>query len=136
MGIILTSTAIVHPWDIHPVVQPTAKVCVKNLGGAIRRKDTTGIGSVDSGRLVDVSGSVAQLPTNSPVANAKGLESHPPGSAGKLSRSATVKLLIFPPPSVAQRWLKSVVASNGFWCIKPRQGNGRGHLHRNGPVTE
>jgi hypothetical protein len=61
MGIILTSTAIVHPWDIHPVVQPTAKVCVKNPGGAIRRKDTTGIGSVDSGRLVDVSGSVAQL---------------------------------------------------------------------------
>jgi hypothetical protein len=117
MGIILTSTAIVHPWDIQPVVQSAAKVWVKNPGGAIRRRDTTGIAFVDSCRLVDISGSVVMLPTNSPVANVKGLESHPPGSAGKLSRPATVKLLIFPPPSAAQRWLKSVVASNGFWCI-------------------
>jgi len=78
-------------------------VWVKNPGGAIRRKDTTGIASVDSWRLVDVPGSVVVLPTNPPVANAKGLESHPLGSAGKLSRPATVKLLIFPPPSAAQR---------------------------------
>jgi len=78
-------------------------VWVKNPGGAIRRKDTTGIASVDSWRLVDVCSSVAVLPTNSAVANAKGLESHPLGSAGKLSRPATVKLLIFPPPSAAQR---------------------------------
>ena len=91
-----------------------AKFWVRNPGGAIRRKDTTGIASVASLRLVRDSGSVAVLPTNSAVANAKGLESHPPGSAGKLSRPATVKLLAFPPASAAQRWLKSVVASSGF----------------------
>ena len=45
---------------------------------------------------------------------ASGLEIHPPGSAGKLSRPATVKLLVFPPASAAQRWLKSVVAISGF----------------------
>ena len=69
---------------------------------------------MDSLRLVRVSGSVAVLPTNSPVVNAKGLESHPPGSTGKASRPATVKLLAFPPASAAQRWLKSVVAISGF----------------------
>ena len=92
--------------------ESAANVCVKNPGGAIRRKDTTGISSVD--RVVLVSGSVAVLPTTSPVVNAKGLESHPPGSAGKLSRPATVKLLAFPPARAEQRWLRSVVASNGF----------------------
>ena len=61
-----------------------------------------------------VSGSVGVLPTNSAESNAKGLESQPPGSAGKLSRPAMVKLLALPPASAAQRWLKSVVASSGF----------------------
>ena len=69
---------------------------------------------MDPLRLVRVSGSVPMLPTSSAGANAKGLESHPPGSAGKLSRPATVKLLMFPPASAAHRWLKSAVAMSGF----------------------
>ena len=88
---------------------------MRKPGGAIRRKDTTGIASVASlRRLVRVSGSVVVLPTNAAVAKASGLESQPPGSAGKLSRPATVKLLAFPPARAEQRWLRSVVASNGF----------------------
>ena len=98
--------------DAQPADQSVAKLSIKNPGGAIRRKDTTAISSMD--RVVRISGSVAVLPTNSPVVNAKGLESHPPGSTGKASRPATVKLLAFPPASAAQRWLKSVVASSGF----------------------
>ena len=101
-------------YDVQPVVQSPEKLWVKNPGGAIRRKDTTGSASIDPRRPVRVSGSVAVLPTNSPVVNAKGLESHPPGSTGKASRPATVKLLAFPPASAAHRWLKSVVASSGF----------------------
>ena len=89
--------------DVQPVDESVAKLWFKKPDGAIRRKDTTGIASFDSLRLVRVSGSVALLPTNSGVAKAKGLESHPPGSAGKLSRPATVKLLAFPPASAAQR---------------------------------
>jgi len=86
---------------VQPVDESVAKLWFKKPDGAIRRKDTIGISSVD--RVARVSGSVAVLPTNSSVANAKGLESHPPGSAGKLSRPATVKLLAFPPASAAQR---------------------------------
>src|SRR5262249_45199407 len=51
-------------------VQPdssTAKLCVKNPGGAIRRKDRTGISSVGPLRLVGVSGSIAALPSPSLV---------------------------------------------------------------------
>ena len=74
-----------------------------NPGGAIRRKDTTGISSVDPPRPVRISGLVAVLPTNSAFANASGLEIQPPGSAGKLSRPATVKLLKEPSAIAAQR---------------------------------
>jgi len=87
-------------------VQPdpsTAKLWVKKPGGAIRRKDRMGISSVGSLRLVGVSGSVVVLPTNSAVAEASGLFSQLPGSAGRLSRPATVKLLKFPPAKAAQR---------------------------------
>jgi len=87
--------------DVQPVDESVAKLWFKKPDGAIRRKDTIGISSVD--RVVRVSGSVVVLLTNSAVANAKGLESHPPGSAGKLSRPATVKLLAVPPASAAQR---------------------------------
>src|SRR5215831_15664790 len=48
------------------------------------------------------------------MARANGLESQPAGSAGKLSRPATVKLLRFPPARAAHRWLKSVVAMSGL----------------------
>ena len=92
-----------HPrHDMQPE-ESTAKLWVMNPGGAIRRKDKRGALACDSVKLARVSGSVSVLPTNSAVANAKGLESHPPGSAGKLSRPATVKLLAFPPASAAQR---------------------------------
>jgi len=98
-------------------VQPdpsTAKLWVKNPGGAIRRKDRIGVSSVGSLRLVGISGSVVVLPTNSGVANANGLESQLLGSAGRLSRPATVKLLKFPWACAAQRWLKSEVEISGF----------------------
>src|SRR5688572_678487 len=45
---------------------------------------------------------------------ANGLETQPPGSAGKLSLPATVKLLALPPASAAQRWLTSAAAISGF----------------------
>ena len=92
----------------------TAKFWVKKPCRAILRKDKRGVFASVSGKLARVSGSVVALPTNSAIANTKGLESHPPGSAGKLSRPATVKLLAFPPASAAHRWLKSVVAISGF----------------------
>ena len=76
---------------MQPVDESVAKLWFKKPDGAIRRKDTIGISSVD--RVARVSGSVAVLPTNSAVPDANGLESQPPGSAGKLSRPATVKLL-------------------------------------------
>src|SRR5215469_7167910 len=75
-------------------VQPdssTAKDWVRKPGGAIRRKDRMGIFPVSSLRLVGLSGSVAVPSPNS--ARASGLESQLPGSAGRLSRPATVKLL-------------------------------------------
>jgi len=73
--------------------ESTAKFCVKNPGGAILRKEKRGVFASDSGKLARVSGSVAVLPTNSAAPDANGLESQPSGSAGKLSRPATVKLL-------------------------------------------
>jgi len=96
-------------------VQPdpsTAKVWVKKPGGAIRRKDRTGISSVGSLRLVGMSGSVAVLATNSAGADANGLESQLLGSAGNASRPATVKVLKFPCASAAQRWLDGLRANN------------------------
>ena len=50
------------------------------------------VSPADSLVLVYAFGLVA-VPTNSTGANANGLESQPPGSAGKLSRPAMVKLL-------------------------------------------
>jgi hypothetical protein len=61
-----------------------------------------------------VSGSVVVLPTNSAPWNANRLESQPPGSAGKLSRPATVKLLKMPSPDAAHRWLINDVSMSGF----------------------
>ena len=92
----------------------TAKDWVKNPGGAIRRKDRIGVSSTGSLRLVGVSGSLAVLPTNSGMTNVKGLLSQLVGSAGRLSRPATVKLLRFPPARAAQRAVKSEVGTSGF----------------------
>ena len=61
-----------------------------------------------------MSGSIVVLPTNSAVADANGLESQLLGSAGKVSRPATMKLLRFPPAKAAQRWVKSEVRISGF----------------------
>ena len=71
----------------------TAKFWVKKPCRAILRKDKRGGFDSDSGKLARVSGSVPVLSTNSAVPNANGLESQPSGSAGKVSRPATVKLL-------------------------------------------
>jgi hypothetical protein len=92
-----------YGYEAQPADDSPAKLWVKNPGGAIRRRDRIGISPADSLRLVRVSSSVVVLPTNSAVAKANGLESHPPGSTGKASRPATVKLLMFPPASAAQR---------------------------------
>ena len=61
-----------------------------------------------------MSGSIAVLPTSSGVANANGLESQLLGSAGRLSRPATVKLLKFPSASFAQCRLSNEVGTSGF----------------------
>ena len=47
------------------------------------------------------------------MARVKGLESQLPGSVGRLSRPATVKLLNSPPANDAQRWLSNDVACSG-----------------------
>ena len=63
-----------------------------------------------------VSGSLVMLPAGSVVlvANANGLESQLLGSAGRLSRPATLKLLKFPSASFVQYWLSNEVGTNGF----------------------
>jgi hypothetical protein len=67
------------------------------------------------GTLSDIKRSASLTePSVLEMLNASGLESQPPGSAGKLSRAATVKLLIFPPASAAQRWLTIDVGISGF----------------------
>jgi len=97
--------------DVQPADESTAKLWVKNPGGAIRRKEMRGVSP--TGSLWLVGGPISLLP-ESDMARAKGLESHPPGSAGKLSRPATVKLLRFPLANATHRWLKSVFAMSGF----------------------
>ena len=77
------------------------------------RKESRGGGSLS---LVREDASFTVPSADSAVASASGLESHPPGSAGRLSRPATVKLLYAPPARAAQRWLIIEVASNGF-CV-------------------
>ena len=73
-----------------------------------------GISSVGSLRLVGVSGLLVMLPTSSGVANAYGRESQLLGSAGRLSRPATVTLLTFPPAKAAQRCVSDEVVISGF----------------------
>jgi len=98
--------------DVQPADESTAKPWVKNPGGAIRRKDRIAISSADSLGLVRTSLTVP--PPDSAVANANGLESQLLGSAGRLSRPATVKLLKFPPAKAAQRCVSNDVAISGF----------------------
>jgi len=78
---------------VQPPDESTAKLWSKKPGGAIRRRDKIVISPAGSLKLVWLSFSDAAPPTNSELANANGLESQPSGSAGKLSRPATVKLL-------------------------------------------
>ena len=73
-----------------------AKLWVKKPGGAILRSESNGVPSAISLKAAGPS-------LDSIMLNASGLEIHPLGSAGKLSRPATVKLLAFPPTSAAQR---------------------------------
>ena len=73
-----------------------------------------GISPVGSLRLVGVSGSLPVPPPDSAVATTNGLESQLLGSAGKLSRPATVKVLKFPWARAAQRRVKSEVRTSGF----------------------
>ena len=81
----------------------------------MRRNEMSGGSLWLAGEPTPLSG----LLPESEVAKANGLESQPLGSAGKLSRPATVKLLMFPPARAAHRWPKSVVAMSGF------SGNGK-----------
>src|SRR5215831_9553742 len=94
--------------------QSAAKPWVRKPGGAIRRKDRTGISSTNSLGLVRVLASLTGPTPDSAVANANGLESQLLGSAGRLSRPATVKLLKFPPARAAQRCVSNDVAISGF----------------------
>ena len=80
------------------------------------RKESRGGPSVVSPSLVREDASFTVPPADSVVVSASGLGSHPAGSAGRLSRPATVKLLMFPPARAAHRWPKSVVAMSGFCC--------------------
>src|SRR5689334_6396885 len=94
---------------VQPVDDSTAKLWMRKPGGAILRKERVGslLGSL---KLIWLSG-----PSDSLVANARGLENHPLGSTGKLSRPGTGKLLILPPAIAAQRWLANAVSTSGFW---------------------
>ena len=92
-----------------------AKLWVKNPGGAIRRRDRTGISSAGSLGLVGFSGSLPVPPPDSAVATTNGLESQLLGSAGRLSRPATVKLLKLPPAKAVQRCVSNEVVISGFW---------------------
>jgi len=74
-----------------------------------------GIPSVGSLRLVGVSGLLVMLPTSSGMAHANGRESRLLGSAGRLSRPATVKLLKLPPAKAVQRCVSNEVVISGFW---------------------
>ena len=82
--------------DAQPTDEGAAKAFVKNPGGAIWRNDRRGRSPIDLARLTREPASVAELSWVSwggGIAEANGLESQPPGSAGKLSLPATVKLL-------------------------------------------
>ena len=103
-------------YDVQPDDSP-AKLWVRKPGGAIRRKEMRGVSA--AGSLWLVGGPISLLPESEDMAIANGLDSHPSGSGGTLSRPATVKLLRFPPVIAAHRWPKSVVAMSGF------SGNGK-----------
>lgn len=77
------------------------------------RKESRGGASIVSLSLVREDASFTVPTTDSVAANANGLEIQPPGSAGKTSRPATVKLLRLPWATAAHRWPKSVVAISG-----------------------
>jgi hypothetical protein len=100
---------------VQPSDEPAAKLRVKNPGGAICRNESNGASFSDSYMLVIVPVFVTEPLLNSTVVVASGLASQLPGSAGRLSRPATVKLLRFPPARAAQRWLRSAVAISGFY---------------------
>ena len=91
-----------------------AKLWVKKPGGAIRRKEGTGVCSAGSLGLVRVCASVALLRSDSEIANANGLDSHPSGSGGTTSRPARVKVLNIPPANAAHAWLINDVSTSGF----------------------
>jgi hypothetical protein len=97
--------------DVQPADESTAKLWVKNPDGAIFRSERIG----GSAKPDKTSPSLSSCPVPAlSAAIASGAGTQPPGSAGRLSLPATVKLLTFPPASAAQRWLKSVVAILGF----------------------
>src|SRR5688572_13720377 len=99
-----------HDWQSD---EAAPKFCVRKPAGATFRKDSKGVPFSISLKL-ERSVSVAVPSLDSAKLRASGLETQPPGSAGKLSRPATVKLLALPPASAAQRWLTSAAAMSGF----------------------
>ena len=96
-----TRASFVALYDWQPD-ESTAKLWVRNPGGAVWRKESRGASPPDSLSLVRKEASF-DVSLASAVANASGVESQPPGSAGKTSRPATVKLLYTPPASAAHR---------------------------------
>ena len=77
--------------DVHNAqpFEPAANAWVRKPDGPIRRRDRMAFPPAGSLRFPSVTGP----PSGSVVANANGLESQLPGSAGKLSRPAMVKVL-------------------------------------------
>ena len=100
-----------RPQDWQPD-ESTAKDWLRNPAGEILRTERIGASSgiMPSASLISPS-------SGSETAKGTGLESQLLGSAGRVSRPATVKLLIFPPPNAAQRWLDKDVGIKGV-CPK------------------
>ena len=72
--------------DAQPADESTAKLWVKKPGGAIFRSESKGMSSAISLGVLSRSASFTVPSSDSDMLKANGVETHPPGSAGKLSR--------------------------------------------------
>ena len=89
--------------NLHPACVPTTKALAKSCVGEKRRIDRKGTSPRATARLFRESLSGIVPSGNRDMVDADGLESHPPGSIGKVSRPVTMKLLNVPPVTAAQR---------------------------------
>jgi len=81
----------------------TAKLWVKKPDGAIFLREINGAASSLSLSVVFPFASFVTPSCDSTMLKANGLDIQLPGSTGKASRPATVKLLMFPPANAAHR---------------------------------